>query len=148
MAKYKSLFFVIVIVLAVIIGFYTGKSVSDISEAHGTEYNEVEDQKNNLAVDEINNLNREIPPKVIEVLAYVRQNNLPPVGYVGGEDFMNREKKLPQRDENNQRIKYKKWDVNPKIKGVNRGSERLITSPSKAYYTPDHYDTFIVIDEP
>lgn len=43
-------------------------------------------------------------------------------------------------------ITYREWDVNPKIKGVDRGEERLVTgSDGSAYYTADHYQTFIHI---
>ncbi|MEY4936775.1 MAG: hypothetical protein RIS64_3134 [Bacteroidota bacterium] len=83
-----------------------------------------------------------IPAKAFKVLKYVRENGVAPSGYEGGRRFGNYEKRLPQRD-GNQRINYQEWDVNPKIQGKNRGAERLITSPVKAYYTGDHYRTFI-----
>lgn len=36
------------------------------------------------------------------------------------------------------------WDVNPYVKGFDRGAERLVTgSDGKAYYTSDHYATFV-----
>jgi ribonuclease T1 len=45
------------------------------------------------------------------------------------------------------KIKYFEWDVNPKIKGKNRGTERLVTdNEGKAYYTNNHYKTFILIE--
>jgi ribonuclease T1 len=83
-----------------------------------------------------------IPAKAFKVLKYVRENGVAPSGYEGGRRFGNYEKRLPQKD-GNQRINYQEWDVNPKIQGKNRGAERLITSPVKAYYTGDHYRTFI-----
>ncbi len=83
-----------------------------------------------------------IPAKAFKVLKYVRENGVAPSGYEGGRRFGNYEKRLPQKD-GNQRINYQEWDVNPKIRGKNRGAERLITSPVKAYYTGDHYRTFI-----
>ena len=37
-----------------------------------------------------------------------------------------------------------KWDVHPYKKGVNRGSERVVTgSDGSSYYTQDHYMTFV-----
>jgi guanyl-specific ribonuclease Sa len=34
--------------------------------------------------------------------------------------------------------------VDPYIKGLDRGGERLVTgSDGSAYYTTDHYDTFV-----
>ena len=43
-------------------------------------------------------------------------------------------------------IAYQEWDVNPKVEGVNRGTERLVTgSDGSAYVTADHYRTFTKI---
>jgi ribonuclease T1 len=87
-----------------------------------------------------------IPAKVYKVLAYIRQNNAPMNGYVGGRNFGNRERVLPQKDSNGRRMKYQEWDVNPKKNGKNRGVERIITSESgQAWYTNDHYATFTEI---
>ncbi|WP_425552676.1 ribonuclease domain-containing protein [Kribbella alba] len=37
-------------------------------------------------------------------------------------------------------------DVNPKVKGVDRGSERLVTgSDGSAWYTTDHYQSFFPV---
>jgi ribonuclease T1 len=87
-----------------------------------------------------------IPQKAYEVLKYVKENGTAPDGYVGGRKFGNYEKKLPQKDENGRRINYQEWDVNPKRQGRNRGAERLVTSSnSKAYFTKNHYKSFIEI---
>lgn len=89
----------------------------------------------------------EIPQKVLNVLAYVRENGRAPEGYHGGRKFGNFEKNLPIKDEAGSIMKYQEWDVNPKKKGQNRGAERLITSENKrAWYTRDHYDSFIEIE--
>lgn len=41
-------------------------------------------------------------------------------------------------------VDYREWDVNPHVKGVDRGAERLVTgSDGSAYSTRDHYDTFV-----
>ena len=90
--------------------------------------------------------NQNISNKVLEILDYVLKNNKAPEGYVGGRIFTNREKKLPFYDKNSVLIKYQEWDVNPKVKNKNRGTERLITgSDHSAYFTHDHYKTFTKI---
>lgn len=82
----------------------------------------------------------EIPSYALDVLAYIEKNNEAPDGYVGGREFKNREKRLPLE------YNYREWDVHPKKKGKNRGAERLVTSnKGSAYYTKDHYRTFLKI---
>lgn len=84
-----------------------------------------------------------IPQKALDVLAYVRQNKGPMDGYVGGRRFGNFENHLPRQDATGRQIDYQEWDVNPKLKGRNRGTERLITgSDGRAWFTNDHYNTF------
>ena len=88
-----------------------------------------------------------IPQKVYEVFKYIKENGEAPEGYIGGRKFGNYEKLLPQKDENGRRINYQEWDVNPKKQGRNRGAERLVTgSDGKAYFTKNHYKTFIEIE--
>ena len=87
-----------------------------------------------------------IPPKVFELLAYVRKNNRAPEGYVGGRKFGNFEKLLPQKNKVGEPIQYREWDVNPKQAGQNRGSERLVTgSDDRAWYTRNHYNSFVEV---
>ena len=87
------------------------------------------------------------PPYVLEVLRYVRTNGTAPDGYVGGREFQNREKRLPAQTPAGERIRYSEWDVHPKVKGQNRGPERLVTgSDRSAWYTADHYKSFLFID--
>ena len=79
------------------------------------------------------------PPKAVAVLAEIqKRNGAPPPGYVGGRTFRNRERRLPPGD-------YREYDVNPRIRGQDRGAERLVIErrTGKAYYTDDHYRTFI-----
>lgn len=88
-----------------------------------------------------------VPAYAQEVLAYVRTHNRAPEGYVGGRTFENREQNLPEKDQSNQKIKYREWDVHPKVSGQNRGAERLITgSDDSAWYTENHYRSFIKIE--
>jgi ribonuclease T1 len=89
-----------------------------------------------------------IPPKVYKLLKHVRENGEAPEGYVGGRIFQNRERNLPVKDNAGQKIKYQEWDVNPKKRGKNRGTERLVTgSDGTAWYTNDHYQTFTTVKE-
>lgn len=89
--------------------------------------------------------NGSTPEKVYEVLRYVKANGQAMNGYVGGRRFGNYEKRLPMK-EDGRKIQYQEWDVNPKRQGKNRGVQRLITgSNGKAYYTEDHYDTFVEV---
>ena len=89
-----------------------------------------------------------IPQKVYKVLDYVQENGEAIDGYVGGRTFGNREKLLPQKNSQGQKVKYREWDVNPKVKGKNRGAQRLVTSnDGRAYYTNDHYKSFIEIKQ-
>jgi ribonuclease T1 len=88
-----------------------------------------------------------IPEKVGTVLRQIDEHDAAPAGYEGGRVFHNAgrdgEQALPRMDTNGRSIAYREWDVNPKVPGVNRGAERLITgSDGSAYYTSDHYRTF------
>jgi ribonuclease T1 len=86
------------------------------------------------------------PDKALKVLKYVRENGVAIEGYVGGRKFGNYEGLLPKNDASGNRINYQEWDVNPKVNGKNRGTERLITSSDgKAYYTDDHYRSFVEV---
>jgi len=90
--------------------------------------------------------NPDVPEKVYTVLNYVRKYDRAPEGFIGGRKFGNFEKRLPLKDQNLKPMRYQEWDVNQKKKGRNRGAERLVTSENKrAWYTRDHYETFIEI---
>jgi ribonuclease T1 len=87
-----------------------------------------------------------VPTKALKVLKYVRENGVAMGGYVGGRKFGNYEGLLPKKDASSRKINYQEWDVNPKIQGKNRGAERLVTgSDGKAYYTDDHYGSFVLV---
>ena len=62
-------------------------------------------------------------------------------GYIGGRVFQNRERRLP-------RGHYREYDVNPKKRGRPRDAERIIIEQDsgRAYYTGDHYRTFIPLN--
>ncbi len=87
--------------------------------------------------------------KVLAVLDVVDRTGQPPAGYRGGTPFMNdgrdRGEVLPRRSADGRPVTYREWDVNP-YTGANRGTERLVTgSDGSAWYTNDHYNTFVRI---
>lgn len=97
--------------------------------------------------DENRKTNSAIPQKVYETLEYIQKNNRAPEGYVGGRHFGNYEKNLPEKDSKGNKIDYKEYDVNPKVEGKNRGAQRLVIGDdSRAWYTNDHYKTFIEVE--
>lgn len=90
---------------------------------------------------------KNIPAYVLETLAYVKQYQKAPEGYVGGREFQNREKNLPLKTPDGSKIRYREWDVHPKERGVNRGAERLVTgNDQSAWYTKNHYKSFTRIE--
>ena len=121
--------------------YTTQKSNNQILRDNSETWQLSEEQE--LVFQELTENNVDIPSHALVTLAYIRANNIAPPNYVGGRIFQNREKRLPKLEKG----KYKEWDVHPKQKNKNRGAERLVTSPSKAYYTEDHYDTFTQIKE-
>jgi len=65
-------------------------------------------------------------------------------GTKGGDQWMNRGGSLPKTGSSGKQITYQEWDVNPKKRGQTRDAQRIITgSDGSAYYTGDHYKTFI-----
>ena len=78
-----------------------------------------------------------IPSKALDVLAYVRRTGEAPDGYVGGRVFQNREGGLPAGGD------YREFDVDPHRGG--RNADRIVVdwNSRKAWYTGDHYQTFI-----
>jgi ribonuclease T1 len=82
------------------------------------------------------------PQKAYDLLAELeRREGKPLRGYVGGQIFQNRERRLPQG-------RYREYDVDRKIPGRSRGSERLVIEQAtgKAYYTGDHYRSFVPLN--
>jgi ribonuclease T1 len=85
---------------------------------------------------------RGVPQKVYDLLPRLEERGGSPLpGYVGGREFQNRERRLP-------RGRYREYDVNPKIRGQSRDAERIVIEQrtGKAYYTGDHYRTFIPLN--
>ena len=57
---------------------------------------------------------------------------------MGGRAFHNREHRLPPG-------RYREYDVHPRRRGRDRGPERIVVEvgSGRAWYTPDHYRTFV-----
>lgn len=84
----------------------------------------------------------DIPRKAQDLLTILQdRQGVPLPGYAGGRDFNNRERRLPPG-------RYREYDVNPKIRGHARDAERLVIEQrtGKAYYTGDHYRTFLPLN--
>ena len=82
------------------------------------------------------------PRKAYDLLKQLEERGgVPLPGYVGGRNFQNRERRLP-------RGYYREYDVNPKIRGRRRDAERIVIEQrtGKAYYTGDHYRTFVPLN--
>ncbi len=125
----SSILFILALGLLYYFGYYTS------SEAF-------QKQESSTSAKADNASSKNIPNKVYKVLEHIDKTGTAPDGYVGGRKFGNYEKLLPQK-KGTLRINYKEWDVNRKIKGKNRGAERLVTGDDKsAYYTEDHYQSF------
>ncbi|GAC70042.1 ribonuclease domain-containing protein [Gordonia soli] len=93
-----------------------------------------------------------VPPRVLRTLALIDAGDWPDAanapGTRGGIVFRNSERRLPATDASGRRISYQEWDVNPKRPGRSRDAERIVTgSDGRAWYTADHYDTFVLIRE-
>jgi ribonuclease T1 len=87
-----------------------------------------------------------VPAKVGRVLQYIDEHDSAPDGHEGGRSFGNYEGLLAKKDARGRIIRYREWDVNRKVPGKNRGPQRLVTgSDGSAYYSGDHYKTFIKI---
>ncbi|QPD02857.1 MAG: hypothetical protein Nkreftii_000631 [Candidatus Nitrospira kreftii] len=85
---------------------------------------------------------RTAPQKAYDLLQRLEERDGSPLpGYVGGREFQNRERRLP-------RGRYREYDVNPKIRGHSRDAERIVIEQrtGKAYYTGDHYRTFVPLN--
>jgi uncharacterized protein RhaS with RHS repeats len=87
------------------------------------------------------------PENAQQTLGTIDKTGRAPSGFKGGGTFANDGRNngqvLPQSDASGNPITYLEWDVNPLVKGVPRGAERLVTgSDGSAYYTADHYLNF------
>ena len=145
--NYSQLF--LGIIIGLLIGIFIGKQLSPKSQLQNSENttnnsaNPTHNENAGTATLNENDNSSGIPQKVYDVLKYIRANHHAMPGYVGGRVFSNREKIVPQYDDKGNPIDYQEWDVNPKIQGQNRGTERILTgSDGRAWYTNDHYQSF------
>ncbi|GAB2627475.1 hypothetical protein GCM10027068_01750 [Prescottella soli] len=87
-----------------------------------------------------------VPQTAWATLAAIDAGRWPPSdapGTEGGRTFGNHEGRLPASS-GGQKVRYQEWDVNRKQSGRGRDAERIITgSDGSAWYTDDHYDTFV-----
>lgn len=137
------------IIIGLVIGLLIGKQIFVKSQLQNpanttnSSTNSTQNQTAGKATVNENGDNSGIPQKVYDVLKYILANHHAMPGYVGGRVFSNREKIVPQYDDKGNPIEYQEWDVNPKIEGQNRGTERILTgSDGRAWYTNDHYKSF------
>jgi guanyl-specific ribonuclease Sa len=84
-----------------------------------------------------------IPQSAYDTWDYVNNHNgSPPSGYKGGKTFANDGRdgsaRLPNRY-----APYREYDIRPKFVGQSRGPERIVVGSGVAFYTPDHYKTFL-----
>lgn len=90
----------------------------------------------------------QIPQDAKDTYKYVSEHGgATQPGYRGGRIFANDGRggsaKLPSKYG-----PFKEYDIHPYIRGINRGAERIVTGSGKAaWYTPNHYKTFIRMDK-
>lgn len=94
-----------------------------------------------------------MPARVATTLALIDAGRWPAAanspGTQGGRSFRNNEGLLPRADSAGRRMRYQEWDVNAKASDRGRDAERIITAADgSAWYTLDHYRTFIKIRGP
>ncbi len=133
------------IIIGLILGLFVGKQIFETAPSATNTKSSVAPSQS-IGQETQKTTTVQIPQKVYDVLKYINANHHPMPGYVGGTVFSNREKNLPQDDSVGNPIQYQEWDVNPKIPGQNRGTERIVTgSDGRSWYTNDHYQTFTQI---
>lgn len=138
-------------VIAFLVGLESGPALADRDNTAGRGSESAPDSKSRTrdqaeSKDAPPTLPPGVPAKVGAVLSYVDEHGKAMSGYEGGRTFLNLERHLPGTDQRGRRITYREWDVNPLRPGVNRGAERLVTgSDGAAYYTKDHYESFLEI---
>lgn len=139
--------------------YYNANKPTVASNTNSSKTNQESNKQNQPQVsqddtsDDINNQSsnasesKNIPDKVKELTNEIKNNNGSPLkGYKGGKTYENN-----PRVENSQKlpegVNYKEYDVNPYIKGQNRGAERIVIGDDgSAWYTDDHYDNFTKIE--
>lgn len=90
----------------------------------------------------------DIPQKAKDIAAQVKsRNGAAPQGYRGGRTYRN----IPVNEGDQvlpEGVNYKEYDINPYVRGQNRGAERIVIGDDDSvWYTNDHYHTFIKVDK-
>ena len=82
-----------------------------------------------------------VPDKAKEIARQVKENNgAQPKGYKN-IPLEEGAQKLPEG------VNYREYDINPYVKGQNRGPERIVIGDDNSvWYTNDHYYTFTRIE--
>jgi len=125
-----------------LIGFMlaVGSTVASVAQFDSHAGSRVQASVERLLLDD--HRTKEAPQKARDLLQTIqeRRGEAPP-GYVGGRTFHNRERRLPKG-------RYREYDVNPTLPGRPRDGERIVIEQGtgQAYYTADHYRTFIPIE--
>jgi len=88
---------------------------------------------------------KEIPEAAYRTWEYIRTQHRAPENYTGGREFRNLESKLPEHDAQGSIRHYREWDIYPHRRNRGRGPKRIVTTDEeqRAWYTPDHYKTFV-----
>ena len=89
-----------------------------------------------------------VPQKARDIAAQVKsRNGAAPQGYRGGRTYRN----IPVNEGDQllpEGVNYKEYDINPYVRGQNRGAERIVIGDDDSvWYTNDHYHTFIKVEE-
>ena len=86
-----------------------------------------------------------VPSYALAVWDQIKQNHFKPLEGYKSQTFGNYEKLLPILPQGERYIEH---DVHLYHQGVNRGAERIVYNAdgSHAYYTGDHYASFITIE--
>ena len=124
-----------------------GTAASSMSSSMSESADENQKKADGLRNDSDKGGNSSIPDKAKQIANYVKNNNgTPPKGYKGGRTYKNipledGAQKLPEG------VNYREYDVNPYVKGQNRGAERIVIGDDgSVWYTNDHYFTFTQIE--
>ena len=83
-----------------------------------------------------------------KTIDHVDQKGTPLPGHKGGRPWMNSNNQLPSADRAGNPISYREYDVSPNVKGTPRDAKRVVMGDDgSAYYTTDHYESFIEVRE-
>ena len=121
--------------------------MDDVPEIKGKGMEDAAENLSGAVDDVVEGGSKAIPDKARDIAKQVKANNgAPPKGYKGGRTYKNipledGAQKLPEG------VNYKEYDINPYVKGQNRGAERIVIGDDgSVWYTNDHYYTFTQIE--